>query len=246
MPPREAGSAHRHQPPRDVARVLDHEHEVTGRGGPRAGRQLPPPGRAGRQLARPAGPRRATARAPRRRPARGSSATRSTRRSGPQPQRLPVAGRARPHVADVAARGPHGGASSPGTMSAGGVCRALDDRRPRGHAAVAASAADRSAPRRRRATSWCAPRAHVEEGLLGRVGALDRRHEAERGQSRRLREPLDRGGFASGCGPGQKTIAVRGALAPGRCASRRQRARERREQPGRAAHQGCVYWCVGP
>ena len=88
-------------------------------------------------------------------------------------------------------------------------------------------------------------RAHVEQRLLGRVRALDRRHEAERVEPGRLRQPLDRRRL----GERLRARARRRSRARGRrcaCAgaSRRQRHAGRQRQSTADCRSGRVYWCA--
>ena len=184
VPPAQPGRAHRDEPPRDVARVLDHEHEVRGARRADAGpAQLPAPGGPGASLT--------TSRSVVRHSARAASATRSGSRRAPRARRGPRGpprrsppGCARAAVprSRRAARGPDGRRQQAGhDVGRRASSAAIGDRGHDDDAPVAGRAASirrhlvvvERGPRAR-------ARAHVEQGLLGRVGALDRRHEAER------------------------------------------------------------------
>ena len=207
-------------------------------------RSCPMPGGPGASLA--------TSRS-RPRPQDGAQRPRSLRLRRAQRARLVRSGRRRPPPRGCATRcGPAYptwppaprtlDASRPGTTSAGAVPRAHRDQRPRRRCGRRAAAACPIGTllviqRGRGARA----RAHVEEGLLRRVRALDRRHEAEGVEPGSLREALERGRLGKRLRPGPEDD--RGARAcwpapepPGQ----RGAGRQRQNRPS----QRCVYWCA--
>ena len=192
--PAEPGGAGRHEPAGDVARVLDHQHQVGGATRCEELAELSMPGRPGWQLHdQHVGIAPQRARGARDRPGAHERHALDTTRPVGRDGRLPVTGCPRARVADM----PAGLADGRRKQAWDHVGRSgtgpFGDRLPRGHAAARRKSQIGwhlvVVERRRRARA----RAHVQKGLLGRVGALDGRHEAEGAQARRLGEALDRG-----------------------------------------------------
>ena len=166
-------------------------------------------------------------------PARSAATIASRLRAAAAPRRRPSAG------------GATASPSAPGSMSAGGVFARAAIAAQRERIRAPRLAAVRRAADPRHTARWRArARADVEQGLLGRVGALDRRHVAERGDARRKapRRSII-GGFAARRrrGPGSRTQRGRRG---GRAVTRRRRRdaarrsdQRERQEPARSGLQ---------
>ena len=214
MPSLEPGGAHRHEPPGDVARVLDHQHQVLCAARGEHVAQLPDAVRPGRQLGDEQVAARPQARSALRRCPRGAvSDTRSTCRSGPRPRPprgcgTPAALRSRRARRHRARWRPAGRARCrPARHARASRSASQDEMRPSGcsRMSIGTSSSYRDVVVRAPALMSRKVCSGVYEPWIDDMkpnasspGACARRSIA--------------GGFASGFGPGQKTIAARGPL----------------------------------